>query len=432
MKKVFRTIHLYLSLAAGLVIFSSCLTGTMLVFEEELEHLFHNDRYYVKAKGERKPVDELVTTALRKVKGARPASVKVYKDRGRTVEIGLITPGKPGERGGAENGQPAAGSRGKFKPERKGGRDDQPNRQQDAANPKKGGEKGRDAKPSLTVYVNPYSGEVVDVFNKRSSFLFQAEMFHRFLLTGKDSLGNTVVAVCTLFFLFILITGLILWWPKTKAIMRQRLKIKFSGNTKRLVNDLHIVTGFYTSVFLIVIVLTGLIMTFDWANKVLFSLTGSKVVKEQPKPPLSGAGEGRNKLAVDDIITTISSQFERAAYLNVRLPKDSTGVYSVQLINEGQVETTGDTYFIDQYDGHIAGRQLFAEKNKGQQARAFVKPIHTGSVYGLPTKIISFIVCLLSLIFPVTGVMMWLNRTRKPGKRKVPDEAEDALAAAVL
>ena len=47
MKVLFRRIHLYLALAAGLVFFVQCLTGTVLVFEEEITHLLHPERYTV-------------------------------------------------------------------------------------------------------------------------------------------------------------------------------------------------------------------------------------------------------------------------------------------------------------------------------------------------------------------------------------------------
>jgi uncharacterized iron-regulated membrane protein len=36
----------------------------------------------------------------------------------------------------------------------------------------------------------------------------------------------------------------------------------------------------------------------------------------------------------------------------------------------------------------------------------------------MPSKIIAFIVCLMGVTFPITGVIMWLNRTRKKGKVK--------------
>ncbi len=395
MKVFFRTIHLYLSLAAGIVIFCSCLTGTVLVFEKEIEHTLHPRLYYVEAAATRAPLEQLIKAALQHVPKAKLASAMVYNDARRTVEVGLIVPEKKTDK------EKPAKAENKKTQMAKGDKD----------------KKGKDAdRANLTVYVNPYTGQVTGDYSRRQSFLYSVEMFHRFLLAGKDSLGDWVVSISTLLFLLILITGVILWWPKTKIIMKQRLKIKWGGSTKRLVHDLHLVTGFYTSIFLIVIALTGLIMTFKFANQALFAITGSKLVKEQPKSPLSKYQPGAAALKVDAALQAVGAQTSLADYYTVRVPKDSSAVYSVNVLPKGAVETTADTYYIDQYSGAITGSQLFAAKSLGQRVRAFVKPVHTGSVYGLPTKIISFIVCFLSLIFPVTGVMMWLNRTRKKTK----------------
>lgn len=396
MKVFFRTIHLYLSLAAGIVIFCSCVTGTVLVFEKEIEHSLHPKRYYVEPQQTRMPLAQLIKAALKQAPKAKFASAMVYSDAGRTVEIGVMVPEKKDKKEkSAQTGKskPAAAAQGKTD---------------------KGAKEG--GKPNLTVFVNPYTGQVTGEYNRRQSFLFSVEMFHRFLLAGKDSVGDWIVGISTLLFLFILITGVILWWPKTKNIMRQRLKIKWDGSTKRLVHDLHIVTGFYTSVFLIVIVLTGLVMSFEWANQALFAITGSKLVKGQPKSPQSKYQTGSEILTVDAALQNVAAKTKVAEYYTVRVPGDSTGTYSINILPKGALENTADTYYVDQYSGSLAGAQMFAAKSLGQRVRALVKPVHTGSVYGLPTKVVSFVVCLLSLIFPVTGVMMWLNRTRKKKK----------------
>ena len=57
MKVFFRRIHLYLSLAAGLVILVACLTGAMLVFEKEAQMALNKDRYFVEATGQKIPLE---------------------------------------------------------------------------------------------------------------------------------------------------------------------------------------------------------------------------------------------------------------------------------------------------------------------------------------------------------------------------------------
>lgn len=394
MKSFFRTIHLYLSLAAGIIIFLSCLTGTIMVFEEEIEHAASPQVYTAKPLGQRLPVSALLKNTKELVPEGRPLFVKVYNDPARTAEIGLAT--KKKENAGGEKKREEKGARG---------------------NEGKGNKK-RPERPDVMAYANPYTGKIV--INK-STFFHDTEMLHRFLLDKKDTPGNYIVKFSTLLFLLILITGVVLWWPKTKAIMRQRLKIKFSGGWKRLNHDLHIVMGFYTSVFLLIIVFTGLIMSFEWANDAIYNLTGTNK-EESVKPPVSDFTPGAKKVKPDAVYATISNYIKDAEFYQIRMPRDSSGVFSINVLPKGAVETTTDTYYIDQYSGKLKGNYLFAEKNAGQQIRAFIKPIHTGSIYGLPTKIISFIVCLLSLTFPVTGVIMWINRLKIKNKMKAKNK----------
>ncbi|MDB5001548.1 MAG: hypothetical protein JWR76_2630, partial [Mucilaginibacter sp.] len=337
-------------------------------------------------------------------------SIMVYNNPQRSVEIGAILPEKKGKGDKQKAGPPKETGNA-------GGKDKS---------------KGKEGEKATTVlYVNPYTGQVIEQFSKKQSFLFTVEMLHRFLLAGKNSAGDMIVGLSTLLFLFILITGIILWWPKTKNIMRQRLKIKFNGSGKRLTHDLHIVTGFYTSIFLIIIVLTGLVMSFGWANKALYVITGSEQQKEQSKIPESAYQADLIPISIEAVLKTVAGKINASETYSIRTPRDSAGTFNISILQKGAMESASDSYSIDQYNSKIVATQLFADKSLGQRIRAYVKPVHTGSIYGIPTKIISFIVCLLACIFPVTGVMMWLNRMgkkktrirkRRPTKRKLAIE----------
>ncbi|HMI01318.1 MAG TPA: PepSY-associated TM helix domain-containing protein [Pedobacter sp.] len=393
-KKIFRTIHLYLALAAGLVIMLSCATGAIMVFEEELDHMVNHDRYYVEQKAERLPLDQLLNTAVHQLPKAKTASIKVFSDPGRSVEVALMVPEKK-----------EAGDRGK---EKQGGSDRKGEQGKKGEKGPKGG-----GKPGIFVYLDPYNGKVLDVYSKRESFFFQVEMLHRFLLGGQNSIGKLIIGLSTLSFLIITLTGIILWWPKNKNILMQRLKFKTGGSFKRLNHDLHIVTGFYTSIFLLVIIVTGLVMAFAWANKGIYSLTGSSM--ESPEPSVSVYQPGKKPVSAEAALK--SPQLANVEFYNLRLPKDSSGIYTVNVLANGNSANRTDTYYIDQYSGSVIGQLKFTDKNLGQRIRSYVKPLHTGELFGLPGKVINFILVILTFTFPITGVIMWLNRI-KNGKKK--------------
>jgi uncharacterized iron-regulated membrane protein len=407
MKVFFLTIHLYLSLAAGVIIFCSCLTGTMLVFEKDIQQALHHDRYFVKPEQTRLPLSAIKAAFKKELPKAKLLTLTVYTDPERSIEAGVFLPEKKEKKEGALVGEKKTGAK-------KAGKVD----------------KAKEAeKANLTVMINPYTGQIIEQFNRRETFLYSIEMFHRFLLGKRDSVGDWVISISTLFFLVILITGVILWWPKTKAIMKQRLKIKWDGSGKRLTNDLHIVTGFYTSIFLIIISASGLVMTFKWANNTLFFLTGSKVVaKEDVKAPLSIYQPGIKALLPELAAASLSDKISNAESYSIKFPKDTIATYNFSVLKKGSVELATDVYYVDQYSGKVAGSVIYADKSLGQRIRGVIKPIHTGSIYGWPTKILAFIICLVSLIFPVTGVMMWLNRIGVGKKKKKPARSRVKIA----
>ena len=65
----------------------TCATGAILVFERELQELFHPARYHVENTGNRLPLDSMVVGLQSKVKGAKVTGIKYYTDSTRTLEL---------------------------------------------------------------------------------------------------------------------------------------------------------------------------------------------------------------------------------------------------------------------------------------------------------------------------------------------------------
>lgn len=381
MKVFFRRIHLYLGLAAGLVIMVSCFTGAMLVFEEELQHAFHHERYYVQGKGEMLPLAMLESNLKASVPAAKFGSMKLYSDPSRTVEI-AYTIEKKGPK--EKEGKPKQQKKEERKPE-----------------------PGKGAENNWRAFMNPYTGEVVELYRHSDSFFYTMFALHRWLLAG--STGKLITGISTMIFLFILITGIVLWWPKNKAILRQRLKIKSDAGWKRINHDWHIVTGFYSAIFLFVFSFTALAWSFEWFNKGIYQVTNSPV--DTPKPPRSGLGTG--EIGMDRILDEVRLRTD-AVSCNFSYPKDDDAAIGVTVLPAGAGnESQTDSYHFDRHSGELLRKQSFAERSLGQRVRASFKPVHVGSVFGLPSKIIAFLSCVLGVFFPITGTIMWLNRTRK-------------------
>lgn len=382
MKTFFRNIHLYLSLAAGLVIMTCCFTGAVLVFEKELQQVFNPSRYFVKTTGQRLSIDELTAQVKQTYNSAKINAVKVYGDTLRTVEIGIALNDPSKNKGKKSAKQRTAG------PQR----------------------------ATHTVFINPYTAEITSLYNYRETFFYTMFALHRWLLGGENSIGKSITGISTFIFLFILITGIILWWPKTNRILKQRLKIRSDAGWKRVNHDLHLVLGFYSSIFLFIFAFTALAWSFEWFNKGIYTVTKSDM--KMPEPPASLNKQGVATIQISRALHPVQQLVPSAESYKVRLPSDTSATFTIAVHNPGFHDGVVDNYYVDQYTGMLAGSMTFNERNLGQRVRSTIKPIHTGAIFGTPSKIIALIVCIFGITFPITGTIMWLNRikTKKPKK----------------
>ena len=369
MKLFFRTIHLFLSLASGLFIMIACFTGAILVFEEELQHSLHNERYFVKEQKELQlPVAQVTAGIKQQLPEAKITGVKIYSDPTRNLEYAVTLP-----------------------------------EVKTADAPKAEGKK-------VTAFVYPYSGKLIELYTYGDSYFYTVMALHRWLLA--DDIGKLIMGTATLLFLFIMITGVILWWPKTKAMMKQRVTIMWSAGWKRLSRDFHYTLGIYSVLFLFIFAFTALVWSFQWFNDGIYVITKSS--KDPIKAPKSEFVDSLQQMDVDAVLSDVYTRIPKAVFYNVSIPSDSTGSFGVNVLQRGAPHANAtDNHYYDQYTGSYIKTVTFGERPLGQQVRAAVKPIHTSSIWGLPSKILGFIVCLFGTTFPITGVIMWLSRIKK-------------------
>lgn len=371
MKVFFRRIHLYLGLLTGIIIMITCLTGAILVFEQDLQQAIYPERYFVKETGTPLTADSLVNIVALKNPNARINGIKIYTKANRTAEVSIQL----------KDAQKVTGKN-----------------------------KGKGEKQ--TAFINPYTGQIVTLYNYKKSFFYFSMDVHRWMLSGDT--GKMIVGVATLLFLIIIITGIILWWPRNKAILKQRLKFKTDAGFKRMNHDYHVVLGFYSAIFLFVLAFTGLAWSFKWFNQAIYTVTGTKQEKAKP---IKSTPTVQGKTTIYYAIQQIEQIEKEAKYYNISLPGNSTESISVRVLTKNAAhETASDNYTIDAYSGKILAQNKFQDKNLGAKVRSTFKPIHVASIYGWPTKVIGFLVCLFGTFFPASGIIMWWNRTRK--KRK--------------
>lgn len=71
-------------------------------------------------------------------------------------------------------------------------------------------------------------------------------------------------------------------------------------------------------------------------------------------------------------------------------------------------------------DKTVSSIDRYMDNDLGARIMLAIKPLHTGEIFGLGSKIIYFIVCLIATLLPFTGFVIWFRkRSKKQKKRKV-------------
>ena len=402
MKKIFRKIHLWLSVPFGLIITLVCFSGAMLVFENEANEWFRRDLYYVETVKESPlPMDKL----LEKVATTLPDSVSVTgvsisSDPGRAYQVSLSKPRR------------------------------------------------------ASLYVDQYTGEVKGKSERSGFFMFMFRM-HRWLLDsmnpGNEGIfwGKMIVGVSTLLLVFVLISGIVIWWPRTRKALKNSLKITATKGWRRFWYDLHVAGGMYALIFLLAMALTGLTWSFPWYRTAFYKVFGVEVQQRAAQGhEQKGDAQKRNtKLAAhrekkregnevrkgersrrpennhsDMYSVTSPFVYWQEIYDKLRRQNPeykqisiSSGTASVSFNRFGN-QRASDRYSFNTDNGEFTETSLYQHQDKSGKIRGWIYSVHVGNWGGMFTRILTFIAALLGSALPLTGYYLWIKRLIKVRK----------------
>lgn len=362
LKNIIGWLHLWLGLAAGLVILTVALTGSLLVFEDELESILFKERHIVLPGSNRLSADELVQIA-------EQAFPKKKISR-------LIISGEPDQ-----SAEVRAGKKGKA---------------------------------MQVAYIDPYSGKILYKGSYQKQFFQQVKNLHRYLLLEKT--GKAITGIACLICLFLVISGLVLWWPANKNAIRQRFKIKWNASAKRLTWDLHAVSGFYISLILMIITLTGLVWSYDWVENIIFKLADGKPQKE-----IKVKNIAITKKTESGVLSKMELEMQRIypykGTIAFTLPSKKDMSVSIQKESATEVVRKTDAAYFDSKTAILIKKQPYESLSAGSKIRRLILPIHTGSIFGWPTKLLALVTTLFTASMPVTGILIWWNKRKKASKK---------------
>lgn len=278
------------------------------------------------------------------------------------------------------------------------------------------------------VFLNPYTGQVLKHKNMTADF-FRVVLDGHFYLWLPHHIGQPILASATLVFLIMLITGIVLWWPRNKAAKKQRFSIKWTASFKRKNYDLHNVLGFYATWVVLFLAITGLVMGFQWFAKSLYWVSSGGRAKVEDRHPVSETTQKALYTNTADYLWQEHSShikpFESIGIYFATLPTDP-----VEIVVNHRPGTyyNSDFYHYDQYTGKLLPAQgsyegKFTEAKLADKIVRLNYDIHVGAVLGLPGKILAFFGSLIAASLPITGFLIWRGRKKKtkavyPAKQK--------------
>ena len=308
-----------------------------------------------------------------------------------------------------------------------------------------------------SVYLNPYTGEVLGTLSVERRFMQVDRMLHRKLLLGKP--GELLMELAACWTLVMIGTGIALWWPRGKTTARAALVPRFSLQGRALWKNLHAVMGIWLALGALIFVLSGLPWTGSWGKqfKALATsvnlgappgswgglplrsvLPGARgetqaahgadqanmdsmpgmVMDDLPLPltpwavgntpvPQSADAHAAQALPLGRIVALVASLGVQSGY-DIVLPSSATGVYTVSYFPADPKDER--TLYIDQYSGTVLKDIRYGDYGAVSKAVSYGTSLHMGRYFGVANQILCAAISLGLAGMAVTGCVMWWKR----------------------
>lgn len=350
MRKFILQVHLYIGLVAGLFLVLLGITGSIMAFESELDHLLHHRLSYVN------PGDHTLSLVEigRVVNTAFPAdTITGYRlasspDLSWQVELG----GK-------------------------------------------------------VVFVDPYTGTILGSLTRPDHWDDLLRIIHqlhlRLAMRMAGDPGKKIVTWAAVGLLLLELTGLFLWWKHRRITMRWKRKSGWAWF------DIHTAVGIVAYLFLFLLTITGLVMGFEKQTMPFFyRITNSRRGNGPDlNVPLS---TGAAILPADTAVAIARRALPGAAPFDIPLPGPGE-LYEVGCrFPEDRTPGGRSMVFIDPYSGKVLNVESSRTAPAGTRIADMNRAIHTGDLFGIPSKIVMSIASLALVLLFVSGVAMWWKR----------------------
>ncbi|WP_372992540.1 PepSY-associated TM helix domain-containing protein [Sulfitobacter sp.] len=298
----------------------------------------------------------------------------------------------------------------------------------------------------IAVYVDQYTGDVLEVRPDRSTFAWTVRYLHSFRYFG--STPRMWIEIVGGWSILLVLTGVYLWWPRGQ----QGGVVSVRGTPKRRVfwRDAHAVTGIFVGGFIIFLAVTGMPWSSVWGAQVNQWANGSNfgypaglrtnvpmsdehldhVAKtswslEQARIPETAPPKaGMKTIGLDEAVASLGEMGLHRGY-SVALPKGETGVYSGSVYPDDLAQQR--VVHLDQYSGSTLIDMSYSDYGPLGRWLEFGINTHMGQTFGILNQIVLLLVCAGIVFLAVSAAAMWWKR-RPSGSLAVPPLPSDRKA----
>jgi uncharacterized iron-regulated membrane protein len=370
-RKTFLFIHRWLGFISGLVVVIVSITGCLFVFQDEIQDALYD---YRKVQIQHKPYvlpSQLKQIALKQYPNAETGFVAYYgADRPAMVSLTV----------------PKSGNR--------------------------------------YIFINPYTGQFLHDQNVGRNFFIIVEYIHLYLLLP-PAIGGQIVGWSVVIFVVLMITGIILWWPKRKSDRKRSFTIKWNGRWRRINYDLHNVLGFYACSIALILAITGLAIAFEPVSKGIKTTAnlGTTYAAEDRVPVSDPIHRPATPVNVWDkgFLYAQSKSPQAHMFFVFADSKKASSTVEVLAYYKPMHYYKSDSYEFDQFTAKPLKTLMHQSKSAGLKMNSMNYDIHVGQILGLTGKIIAFLTSLICASLPITGFVIWWGKRNKSKTTKVKE-----------
>ena len=367
-RKIVFWLHLITGALAGIFIFIMCVTGALLSFESNILEFAESDMRHVSAPNADAPrlsFSKILARVKAAKPDAKPSSISMANEPDAAINISF----------------------------------------------------GRDGQ----AFINPYTGAITGegATGLRAAFR-SIEDAHRWISlsgAGRD-VGKSLMDAANLLFLLLAISGLYIWFPRRLKWQNFKSVLWFRRglNAKAREFNWHNTIGFWTSLVLIILTATAVVMSYQWANNLLYRATGNEPPQQQQRPPNQPNNQPKEDAAIilpektDALFEQVKNQIPDTKSVSLSLPvKNNEANFN---ISEGRYwnQFARSTLTLNAETGETIKFDDYGDQNAGKRLRSWVRFTHTGETGGIIGQIIGFIACVGGAFLVWTGISLSLRR----------------------